>query len=315
MTTNIRPDSFDSYIGQKNNIENIKIYIDSAKKQNKAVDHILLHGSPGLGKTSLAKIIANEMGCEIKSTSAPSIKKTSDLISLLTNLGENGILFIDEIHRLSITHEEMLYSAMEDFHFDLTIGEGPNSKVVKIELPKFTLIGATTIPGNISTPMKDRFGIDIQMQPYEIFELKQIIKNIGNKHQIIISDECAYEIAIRSRETPRIAKKLTMRIIDFTINKNLSISEVQNTKKAFLSLQIDKIGLNKTDIDYLKKLVYDFNMKPVGIDNISSSIKLEKNYIVEQIEPYLISMNLVERTNKGRVATLIAKKHLGSYNE
>lgn len=315
MTTNIRPDNFDSYIGQKNNIENIKIYIDSAKKQNKAVDHILLHGSPGLGKTSLAKIIANEMGCEIKSTSAPSIKKTSDLISLLTNLGENGILFIDEIHRLSITHEEMLYSAMEDFHFDLTIGEGPNSKVVKIELPKFTLIGATTIPGNISTPMKDRFGIDIQMQPYEIFELKQIIKNIGNKHQIIISDECAYEIAIRSRETPRIAKKLTMRIIDFTINKNLSISEVQNTKKAFLSLQIDKIGLNKTDIDYLKKLVYDFNMKPVGIDNISSSIKLEKNYIVEQIEPYLISMNLVERTNKGRVATLIAKKHLGSYNE
>lgn len=315
MTTNIRPDNFDSYIGQKNNIENIKIYIDSAKKQNKAVDHILLHGSPGLGKTSLAKIIANEMGCEIKSTSAPSIKKTSDLISLLTNLGENGILFIDEIHRLSITHEEMLYSAMEDFHFDLTIGEGPNSKVVKIELPKFTLIGATTIPGNISTPMKDRFGIDIQMQPYEIFELKQIIKNIGNKHQIIISDECSYEIAIRSRETPRIAKKLTMRIIDFTINKNLSISEVQNTKKAFLSLQIDKIGLNKTDIDYLKKLVYDFNMKPVGIDNISSSIKLEKNYIIEQIEPYLISMNLVERTNKGRVATLIAKKHLGSYNE
>ena len=307
----LRPHRLTEYVGQENVKELLKVYIEAAKQRGDALDHVLLYGPPGLGKTTLANIIAAEMGVSIRITSGPALEKTGDIVALLTNLQEGDILFIDEIHRLSRTVEEVLYPAMEDFEFDIIIGKGPSARSIRFDLPKFTLIGATTRSGQLTSPFRDRFGVLFRLELYTIGELARIVTRSADILGIKIDPEGAEEIASRSRGTPRIANRLLKRVRDFaqimgdgTITKSIA-------RQALLKLNIDEIGLDNTDRNMLEAMIRSFNGGPVGLDTLAAMIGEEAITIEDVYEPYLMQLGFINRTPRGRVVTPAAYKHLG----
>lgn len=307
----LRPHRLTEYVGQENVKELLKVYIEAAKQRGDALDHVLLYGPPGLGKTTLANIIAAEMGVSIRITSGPALEKTGDIVALLTNLQEGDILFIDEIHRLSRTVEEVLYPAMEDFEFDIIIGKGPSARSIRFDLPKFTLIGATTRSGQLTSPFRDRFGVLFRLELYTVGELARIVTRSADILGIKIDPEGAEEIASRSRGTPRIANRLLKRVRDFaqimgdgTITKSIA-------RQALLKLNIDEIGLDNTDRNMLEAMIRSFNGGPVGIDTLAAMIGEEAITIEDVYEPYLMQLGFINRTPRGRVVTPAAYKHLG----
>lgn len=307
----LRPSYIKDFLGQKKLKENLQIFINSAKSRKEALDHSLFFGPPGLGKTTLAQIISHEMGVGFKGTAGPVITKSGDLAAILTNLQEGDVLFIDEIHRLNKNVEEVLYSAMEDFKLDIMIGEGPAARAIKIDLPKFTLVGATTRIGLIANPLKDRFGIQTKLQFYTPEELKKIVLRDAKILDITIEDSAALEIANRSRGTPRIAIRLLKRVRDFATSFNEAVVSQKTTNYALERLEIDKLGLDASDHNYLKFIANNYRGGPVGIDTIASAISEERDTIEETIEPYLIQKGFVEKTPRGRILTEVAFKHLG----
>lgn len=307
----IRPDSIDEYIGQTEVKENLKIYIDAAKMRDESLDHVLLYGPPGLGKTTLANIIAAEMGTNIKTASGPSIEKSGDLAAILSTLEEGDVLFIDEIHRIPRYIEEILYPAMEDFKLDIIVGSDSSSRNIRIDLPPFTLVGATTRAGDLSSPLRDRFGIVARLEYYTEDELTEIVKRTGRVLNTTIDDDAAHELAKRSRGTPRIANRLFKRVRDFAQvlgdgNINLKIAKIALDK-----LKVDKLGLDSTDYNLLKSIIEKFNGGPVGIEAIASSIGEEQSTIEDVYEPYLLQTGLLKRTSRGRIVTEKAYEHLG----
>ena len=307
----LRPQHLDEYIGQDKIKENMKIYIESAKKRGEPLDHCLLYGPPGLGKTTLSTIISNEMHSNIKITSGPAITKPGDLAALLTSLSEFDVLFIDEIHRLSKTVEEILYPALEDFTLDIIIGKGPGARSIRLDLPKFTLIGATTKAGSLTTPLRDRFGIIHRLELYNPDDLKKIVKRSSRILGIEIDDESALEIAKRSRGTPRIANRLLKRVRDYAFvlgdgNINLKIA-----KYALDKLEIDELGLDETDRKMLKMMITQYNGRPIGLETIAASLDEEVDTIEDVYEPYLIQIGFLARTPRGRMPMPAAYKHLG----
>ncbi len=311
IETKLRPQTIDTYIGQKKVKETLKVYIEAAKIRNEPLDHVLLYGPPGLGKTTLSNIIANEMGVNIKTTSGPAIERPGDMAAILNSLNEGDILFVDEIHRLNRTIEEVLYPAMEDFSLDIMIGKGPSSKSIRVDLPKFTLIGATTRIGLLTNPLRDRFGVISRLEMYEAQELKHIVIRSAGVLDIEIDDEGALEIARRSRGTPRIANRLLKRVRDFAqvrydgkINKKVA-DETLNL------LEVDKLGLDNIDQKILKTIIEKFSGGPVGVDNLAVSIGEESDTIEEVYEPYLIQLGFIKRTPRGREITNIGYKHFG----
>ena len=307
----IRPMMLDDFIGQTDVKNNLKVFIESAKRRKKSMDHILFYGPPGLGKTTLAGIVAHELGVGFKSTSAPMISKSGDLAAIITNLQQGDVLFIDEIHRLSTSIEEVLYSAMEDFTLDVIIGEGPAARSIKIELPPFTFIGATTRTGLLTNPLRDRFGIPIKMNYYSNDELQNIVKRAANILNIKINDDAAFEIANRSRGTPRIANRLLKRIRDFAIVANSDIITKDIAKDALLKLQVDSKGLDLTDIQYMLCIINNYNGGPVGIETIAASLSESQDTIEEVIEPFLLQKGFLQRTPKGRIISEKGYNHLG----
>ena len=299
----IRPDSFDEYIGQNDVKENIKVFVKAAKLRNTNLDHVLLYGPPGLGKTTLAHIIANELGSNIKTSSGPTIEKSGDLAAILSTLEPNDVLFIDEIHRSPRVIEEILYSAMEDFKLDIIIGSDGQSRNIKIDLPPFTLVGATTRAGDLSSPLRDRFGIVSKLEFYTDDELTQIVKRTARVIGTSIDDDAAHEIAIRSRKTPRIANRLLKRVSDFALVEGLESIDIDIVKKSLERLKINPSGLDSTDIEYLMSIVKKFNGGPVGIESIASSIGEEATTIEDVIEPFLLQEGYVKRTSRGRIVT------------
>jgi Holliday junction DNA helicase RuvB len=297
----IRPSFLNDFIGQHQLKDNLFVFLNAAKSRLESLDHTLLYGPPGLGKTTLANIIAKEMGVNIKVTSGPIISKAADLAAILTNLQENDVLFIDEIHRLSISIEEVLYSAMEDFGLDIIIGEGPAARSIRINIPKFTLIGATTRLGLLSNPLRDRFGIPLRLDFYSPEELTLVIKRGASLMNIEISDLGAYEIASRSRGTPRIALRLLRRVRDFAdINKSSVIDE-KITNIALIKLGVDQMGLDSNDHRYLKFISDNYNGGPVGVETIAAAMSEQKDAIEDTIEPFLIQIGFVQRTSRGRM--------------
>lgn len=307
----IRPESIEEYIGQSEVKENIKVFVEAAKMRDEALDHVLLYGPPGLGKTTLAFIIANELGTNIKTASGPSIEKSGDLAAILSSLEPGDVLFIDEIHRMPRYIEEILYPAMEDFSLDIIVGSEGNSRNIKIDLPPFTLVGATTRAGDLSAPLRDRFGIISKLQFYTTEELKLIVKRTARVLKMEIDDDAALELAKRSRGTPRIANRLFKRVRDFALVEGSGKIDLQITDKALNRLNIDKLGLDKTDHDLLLAIINKFNGGPVGIEAISSSIGEEITTIEDVYEPYLLQMGLLKRTSRGRVVTDKAYEVLG----
>lgn len=307
----LRPSGLDDFIGQKRLRENLKIFIESAKKRGEALDHTLFYGPPGLGKTTLSHIISNEMGVGFKSTSGPVISKAGDLAAILTNLIEGDVLFIDEIHRLHTAVEEVLYSAMEDYKLDIIIGEGPAARTIKIDLPKFTLVGATTRLGLLANPLRDRFGIPLKLNFYDIDELKEIISRDAKLLNMSIDASGAIELAKRSRGTPRIAIRLLKRIRDFAIVSGKDRIDEEIAKVGLERLDVDEIGLDYSDRRYLKFIAENYNGGPVGIDTISAALSEERDVIEETIEPYLIQCGFVNKTPRGRVLSDKAFKHIG----
>ncbi|NBX52721.1 MAG: Holliday junction branch migration DNA helicase RuvB [Proteobacteria bacterium] len=299
----LRPSFLSEFIGQQKLKENLEIFLNSAKSRGDSLDHTLFYGPPGLGKTTLAQIISHEMGVGFKSTSGPVISKSGDLASILTNLQAGDILFIDEIHRLNKNVEEVLYSAMEDFKLDIIIGEGPSARAIKIDLPKFTLVGATTRLGSIANPLKDRFGIPMRINFYDINELEQIIKRDSKILNIGIEISACKEIAKRARGTPRIAIRLLKRVRDFAINAKLETINQQIADHALTQLEIDQNGLDSSDNRYLRFIAENYRGGPVGIETISSAISEEKDTVEDSIEPYLIQQGFIEKTPRGRVIT------------
>ena len=307
----VRPHSFDEFFGQEEIKNKLKIFIEAAKARGEALDHVLLHGHPGLGKTTLAYLISSEMNVNIKATSGPVLERPGDLAAILTNLSERDVLFIDEIHRLSPVIEEILYPAMEEFRLDLVIGQGPNARTIKIDLPHFTLIGATTRTGLLTSPLRDRFGVLLHIDFYEVDDLREIILHAAKRLHIEISQEGAYEIAKRSRGTPRIALRLLKRVRDFAqikadgmINKNIA-------DEALRLLEVDEKGFDKLDRQILSTIIDKFDGGPVGLDTLAAAIGEEKDTIQDVYEPYLIQSGYLKRTLRGRVATKLAYKHLG----
>ena len=303
LDNSIRPEVIDEYIGQTDVKENIKIFIEAAKMRGEALDHVLLYGPPGLGKTTLAYIIANEMGTNIKTASGPSIEKAGDLAAILSSLEPGDVLFIDEIHRMPRFIEEILYPAMEDFTLDIIVGGDGNSRNIKIDLPPFTLVGATTRAGDLSSPLRDRFGIVSKLQFYNQEELTQIIKRSARVLDVSIDDDAAEELASRSRGTPRIANRLLKRVRDFALVEGKGVIDIKITDSALSRLKIDKIGLDDIDHALLSAIITKFNGGPVGVDAISSAIGEEVSTIEDVCEPYLLQMGLLKRTNRGRVVT------------
>ena len=299
----IRPDSFDEYIGQTDVKENIKVFVSAAKMRETSLDHVLLYGPPGLGKTTLAHIIANELGSNIKTASGPTIEKSGDLAAILSTLEPNDVLFIDEIHRIPRYIEEILYSAMEDFKLDIIIGGEGQSRNIKIDLPPFTLVGATTRAGDLTAPLRDRFGIVSKLEFYTNEELSQIVKRSARVLGLEIDDDAAYEIAKRSRKTPRIANRLLKRVSDFALVDGNGVIDLDIVKSSLKSLKIDESGLDSTDIEYLMSIINKFNGGPVGIESIASSIGEEATTIEDVIEPFLLQEGYVKRTSRGRVIT------------
>lgn len=308
---NIRPERLSEYIGQTEVKENIEVFIKSALIREEALDHVLLYGPPGLGKTTLAAIIANELGSNFKTASGPSIEKSGDLAAILSTLEPNDVLFIDEIHRMPRFIEEILYPAMEDFTLDIIIGGEGSSRSIKIDLPPFTLVGATTRAGDLSSPLRDRFGIISKLNYYTEEELTQIAKRTSKVLNIDIDDEAAIEVAKRSRGTPRICNRLIKRIRDFALVEGKSCIDIDITNKALTKLKVDKLGLDETDYHLLRAIIEKFNGGPVGIDALASSIGEEATTIEDVYEPYLLQNGFLKRTNRGRMATEKAYEHLG----
>ena len=300
---NIRPSLLNEYIGQEEVKENIRVFIKAALLRETSLDHVLLYGPPGLGKTTLAFIIANELGSNIKTASGPAIEKSGDLAALLSTLEPNDVLFIDEIHRIPKFIEEILYSAMEDFKLDIIIGSEGQSRSIKIDLPPFTLVGATTRAGDLSAPLRDRFGIVSKLNFYTYEELSLIVKRTSSVINFDIEDDAAMEIAKRSRKTPRIANRLLKRVSDFALVEGLDTINLEITNKALERLKVDKSGLDQVDIDYLNSIINKFNGGPVGIESIASSIGEEITTIEDVIEPFLLQEGYIKRTNRGRVVT------------
>lgn len=309
-----RPSQLKDFTGQKKIKDNLSVFIQAARSRKESLDHVLLYGPPGLGKTTLAQIISKEMNVNIKSTSGPVLSKAADIAAILTNLEENDILFIDEIHRLNVSIEEVLYSAMEDFVLDIMIGEGPSARSVRINLPKFTLIGATTRLGLLTNPLRDRFGIPLRLNFYELDDLKSILiraaKLLGNK----ITEDGAYEIAKRSRGTPRIALRLLRRICDFALVYGNSDINIKIADEALNNLEVDKVGLDENDYRYLRFIAEHYQGGPVGIDTIAAALSEHRDSLEETIEPYLMQIGMLQRTQRGRLLTMYAFKYLGIDN-
>ena len=306
----LRPERIDDYIGQSDAKENIKIFIESAKKRKESLDHVLLYGPPGLGKTTLAHIIANELETNIKTASGPAIEKSGDLAAILSSLEPGDVLFIDEIHRIPSFVEEILYSAMEDYVLDIVVGNDGNSRNIRINLPPFTLVGATTRAGDLTAPLRDRFGIICKMQYYTKDELKQIVKRTARVLGFEIDDKAASELAARSRGTPRIANRLFKRVRDFAVVEEKDIIDLEVTKKALDRLKVDKEGLDEVDYQLLKTIIEKFNGGPVGVEAIASVIGEEVTTIEDVYEPYLLQQGFLKRTTRGRVVTDKGYKHL-----
>lgn len=311
LETSLRPQVLNDYIGQSKVKENMKIYIEAAKKRGEPLDHVLLYGPPGLGKTTLAGIISNEMNSNIKITSGPAIEKAGDLAALLTNLSEFDVLFIDEIHRLDKSIEEILYPALEDFTLDIIIGKGPTARSIRLDLPKFTLIGATTKAGSLSTPLRDRFGIVNRLELYNVDDLSTIIKRSANILKVSIDDESAKEIARRSRGTPRIANRLLKRVRDYAAVLGDGNATLKLTKVALNQLEIDEMGLDDIDRKILETMIIKYQGRPVGIDTLATTIGEEVSTIEDVYEPYLIQIGYISRTVRGRIPLPEAYKHLG----
>lgn len=311
MDNTIRPESIDEYIGQEDVKENIRVFVEAAKMRNEPLDHVLLYGPPGLGKTTLAFIIAHELGTNIKTASGPSIEKSGDLAAILSSLEPGDVLFIDEIHRMPRYIEEILYPAMEDFSLDIIVGSEGNSRNIKIDLPPFTLVGATTRAGDLSAPLRDRFGITSKLQFYTVSELTDIIKRTARVLGVELDNSAAIELAKRSRGTPRIANRLFKRVRDFALVKGNGKVDLAITEEALERLKVDKMGLDNTDHELLLAIIEKFNGGPVGVEALSSSIGEEVTTIEDVYEPYLLQTGLLKRTSRGRIATDKAYEILG----
>ncbi len=307
----LRPQTLEEYIGQKTATDNLKIFIEAAKLRGEPLDHVLFYGPPGLGKTTLAGIIANELGVEIKITSGPAIDRAGDLAAILTNLNENDVLFIDEIHRLNRSVEEVLYSAMEDYALDIIIGKGPSARSIRLDLAKFTLIGATTRAGSLSAPLRDRFGVLSKFTLYDTDDLKKIIKRSAGILGVDVDETSLEEMAKRSRGTPRVANRILKRVRDFSQVKGDGAINPEITEKALAALGVDGYGLEALDRELLETIITRFNGGPVGIDTIAASIGEERVTIEDVYEPYLIQAGFLHRTQKGRVVSEQAYRHLG----
>ncbi len=309
--SNIRPQRLDDYIGQTDVKENIRVFVEAAKMRDESLDHVLLYGPPGLGKTTLSHIIANELGVNIKTASGPSIEKSGDLAAVLSTLEPGDVLFIDEIHRMPRAVEEILYPAMEDFQLDIIIGTEGSTKSIKINLPPFTLVGATTRSGDLSSPLRDRFGIVCKLNYYTDEELSTIVKRTSKIVGIPIEDEAALELAKRSRKTPRIANRLYKRVRDFALVGGHERIDLKITKSSLERLKVDNYGLDAIDIEYLSSLIQKFNGGPVGLETIATSIGEEVTTIEDVVEPFLLQEGFIKRTRSGRIATEKSYRHLG----